>query len=81
MKKIRIIGLKLNKDKQEKIKRKIRSVKQNRKKFILANKFNKNQVFSEALRIINNFEINLKKDLKSKSYLKFLFFKLFYFQK
>lgn len=63
------------------IKRKIRSVKQNRKKFILANKFNKNQVFSEALRIINNFEINLKKDLKSKSYLKFLFFKLFYFQK
>lgn len=62
------------------VKRKIRTLIQNRKKFSLADADNKNEVFSEALEIINNFEINLKKDLKSKNYLKYLFFKLFYFQ-
>lgn len=62
------------------IKRKIRSAKQNRKKFISANAVNKNQVFDEALEIINNFETYLKQDLQSKNYLKYLFFKLFYFQ-
>lgn len=62
------------------IKRRIRSLNQNRKKIISVSANSHNKVLNDALQIIENFEINLKNDLKRKSYVKYLFYKIFYFQ-